>query len=145
VSAAVAPCRDCSEPRGGRYGLRKICWPCWCKRAGYDPLRADRPTTRRSAQRDVFRFVERLSECLGPPVSTPELISVGDGKLERARYRVFRWCCPACGGGESDPDRIWRPFFVDSDGAVTCNALGCLADRRDDVLRGLLAGEETVG
>jgi hypothetical protein len=58
---------------------------------------------------------------------------------------VFRWCCPACGGGESDPDRIWRPFVVDSDGNVGCNALGCLADRRDDVLRGLLAGEETDG
>jgi hypothetical protein len=138
----MSACPGCGEPRGGRYsaGGVSVCWPCWCRRAGHDPLRADPPATRRGAQRDALRLVERLTAALGPPCATPEWVTAGDGERKRADYRVFRWRCPACGGGEGDPDRIWRPFSVDSDGNVDCNAPGCSDDRRDDFFRGLQAG-----
>jgi hypothetical protein len=59
-------------------------------------------------------LIERFTRALGEPVSTPE----------PARYRVFRWDCPVCRAGESDPAGIYRPLAVDSDGQVRCKT-GC--------------------
>jgi hypothetical protein len=80
-------------------------------------------------------LIDGLTRALGSPVATPELISVGGGKLERARYRVFRWRCPSCRAGESDPDLIWRPFVVDSDGRVWCDAPACSTDELAATIR----------
>jgi hypothetical protein len=84
-------------------------------------------------------LIDGLTRALGPPVSTPELISAGGGKLERARYRVFRWRCPSCYGGEEDPQQIYRPFVVDSDGRVWCEAPHCSADELAATVREVVA------
>ncbi len=55
-----APCADCGEPGGGRYGPgQHVCWPCWQKRHGGDgslaepngaasETNSERPVTRAS-------------------------------------------------------------------------------------------------
>ena len=55
--------------------------------------------------------IGRLTELLGRPVATPAL-----------GYRVFRWDCPVCRAGDLDPNRIYRPFWVDSEGRLGCNS-----------------------
>lgn len=90
-----------------------------------------------SSQRATAGLLEQLTKTLGPPVATPEFLSAGGGKLERARYRVFRWRCPACGGGWDDPELSWRPFVIDSDGKVWCEAPGCSEAELAAVLRDL--------
>jgi hypothetical protein len=90
--------------------------------------------------RTTAALIDALTRSLGPPVATPEWISVGAGKRERARYRVFRWRCPACQGGWGDPDLIWRPLVVDSDGNVWCEAPGCSDDRLAEAFYGLRVG-----
>jgi hypothetical protein len=65
-------------------------------------------------------------------------------RLERARYRVWRWRCPACGGGEDDPQRIWRPLAVDSEGDVWCEASRCSADMIARAVRRRLDATETA-
>jgi hypothetical protein len=61
------------------------------------------------------KLVEQLTRAIGAPVATPAVISVGNGEVDRARYRVFRWRCPACGGGRDDP--IYRPIRTVGSGA----------------------------
>lgn len=61
---------------------------------------------------DVYRLVTYLTEVLGPPIATPL----------PARYRVWRWDCPRCFMGRTDPDGIWLPFSLDSEGRLMCNA-----------------------
>jgi hypothetical protein len=79
-----------------------------------------RPTA--ADARAVPALVERFERALGPAVCTPELVADGIGHRVRSRYRVWRWDCPCCAAGETDPDRIWRPLFIDSDGRVACDA-----------------------
>jgi len=62
----------------------------------------------------------------------------GEGKLERAKYRVFRWRCCVCKGGWDDPDGIWRPLVIDSDGDVRCEAAACSPERIAVEVRTLL-------
>jgi hypothetical protein len=88
-----------------------------------------------SAKRATAALVERLTRTIGEPVATPELVRAMGGKLVRSRYRVFRWRCPACGGGTGDP--IYRPFVVDSDGRVWCQAAGCSEAELARTLRAL--------
>lgn len=85
-------------------------------------------------------LIDTLARALGPPVATPEFVCVGAGKRERARYRVFRWVCPSCGGGRDDPELIWRPFVVDSDGRVFCDVAGCSQEQLAATVRNLLRG-----
>jgi hypothetical protein len=80
-------------------------------------------------------LIDGLTRALGPPVATPEWISADGGEPQRARYRVFRWRCPSCHAGESDPDLIWRPFVVDSDGRVWCGGPHCSTDELLATLR----------
>jgi hypothetical protein len=86
---------------------------------------AGRAERTRAATRATAALISRLTEALGQPVATPEWLSAGGGKLERAHHRVFRWRCPACVGGDDDP--IYRPLVVDSDGRVRCEASDCSA------------------
>ena len=65
--------------------------------------------------------VWRFTPALGPAVSTPEWITDGRGGLRRATYRVWRWDCPICRAGEDDPDHIYRPLVIDTDGRVSCD------------------------
>lgn len=85
-------------------------------------------------------LIDKLSRVLGSPTSTPEYVMAWDYRethqLERARYRVFRWPCPACLGGENDP--LYRPFVVDSEGRVWCKAPGCSAEELAATIRTLL-------
>jgi hypothetical protein len=76
----------------------------------------------------VAAVVERFSRALGAAVSTPEWVNSSAGGLERASYRVWRWRCPVCRAGDSDPDQLYRPFSVDSDGEVWCSACDCSAE-----------------
>jgi hypothetical protein len=86
-------------------------------------------------------LIDKLSRVLGPPTSTPEYVMASDyretHRLERARYRVFRWPCPACLGGYDDAG--YKPFVVDSDGRVWCKGPGCLAEELAATIRTLLA------
>jgi hypothetical protein len=82
------------------------------------------------------KLVEQLTRAIGAPVATPAVISVGNGEVDRARYRVFRWRCPACGGGRDDP--IYRPLVVDTDGRVWCEAPGCPVEQHAVTLRGIV-------
>jgi hypothetical protein len=79
--------------------------------------------------RQTAAAIERLSAALGPPVCTPELLADGQGGLERAHYRVWKWPCPACGAGEDDP--FWRPLTVDSNAAGARLVRGRHLDGRD--------------
>jgi hypothetical protein len=86
-------------------------------------------------------LIRRLTDALGPPVSTPDFVRGDDGQLVRSRYRVHRWRCPSCLGGESDPDLIWRPLVVDSDGRVWCDASQCSAEATASAVRERLAAK----
>jgi hypothetical protein len=125
TGADTGPCPGCGEPRGGRYliGGRWLCWPC----SGLRPLE---PPARSavSESRSTRELIDRLERALGPAVATPE----------HRGYRVHRWCCPACGGGLDDPQWIWRPFVVDSDGRVWCEAPGCRRNELEATLRRLV-------
>jgi hypothetical protein len=79
-----------------------------------------RPTA--ADARAVPALVERFERALGPAVCTPELVADGHGHRVRPRYRIWRWDCPCCAAGETDPARIWRPLFIDSAGRVACDA-----------------------
>jgi hypothetical protein len=89
-------------------------------------------------------LIDKLSRVLGPPVCTPEYVMASDyretHRLERARYRVFLWACPACLGGEGEPP--YKPFVVDSDGRVWCKGPGCSAEELAATIRTLLAVAE---
>jgi len=93
--------------------------------------RGEKDDTRPTAAdaRAVPALVERFERALGPAVCTPELVTDHNGHRVRARYRVWRWDCPCCAAGETDPDRIWRPLFIDSDGSVACDACHASAER----------------
>jgi hypothetical protein len=93
--------------------------------------------------RATVELIERLTRALGPPVSTPDLVRCADGQLQRSRYRVHRWRCPSCLGGESDPDLIWRPLVVDSDGRVFCDASQCSAEAIASAVRERLAAKRS--
>jgi hypothetical protein len=75
--------------------------------------------------RATAQLIERFTRAPGKPVATPEWISAGDGRLERATYRVWRWGCPVCCEHLDDPRGIYRPLSIDSDGNVQCSATGC--------------------
>ena len=79
-----------------------------------------RPTA--ADARAVPALTERFERALGPSVCTPELVADGNNSQVRSRYRVWRWDCPCCAAGETDPARIWRPLFIDSEGRVMCDA-----------------------
>jgi hypothetical protein len=83
-------------------------------------------------------LIERLTRALGPPVSTPDLVRGAEGRLERPRYRVHRWRCPACGAHWNDP--IYRPLVVDSSDRVYCQASQCSAEAIGSAVRALLIG-----
>ena len=56
--AVSAPCSDCGEPLGGRYGADKsLCWPCWSKRdqAADAPAADGRPLPPPSVPMEVAR------------------------------------------------------------------------------------------
>jgi hypothetical protein len=89
----------------------------------------------------TVQLLDSFVRVLGRPVATPELVRGADGKLERPRFRVWRWGCPVCRVQETDPDRIWRPLAVDSDDHVTCNACGCSPEELGAAVREL---EETI-
>jgi hypothetical protein len=78
--------------------------------------------------RATHTLIERLAHALGPPIATPEIVSADGGKLQRARYRVWRWACPACGAGYDDELGLYSPLVVDSDGRVWCDANQCSAE-----------------
>jgi hypothetical protein len=130
-------CVVCGTNRGEIHADRRgdeLCVRCFHERH-HDPLVPELPPApRRSRRRDDVgpddpaaapRLIERIARVLGPAIATPEMISVGDGKRERARCRVFRWVCPACGAGYEDELELYRPFTVDTDGRVSCTASQC--------------------
>jgi hypothetical protein len=136
-------CR-CSDPiLGRRYGPDQVCWDCWARAHGSDgsvpePTDPAAPLPghgRILASRETRKLIDQLEVALGPAVATPECIGAGRA---RARYRVFRWCCPACGGGTEDLQGIYRPFAVDSDGHVWCSAPGCREDQFETTVRNLI-------
>jgi hypothetical protein len=86
-----------------------------------------RPTA--ADARAVPALIERFQQALGPSVCTPELVADGNHGQVRSRYRVWRWDCPCCRVGETDPAGIWRPLFIDSDGRVVCNACNASAEQ----------------
>lgn len=94
--------------------------------------------------RDTLRLLAHFSRALGDPAATPEWVCARDGELERARYRVFRWRCCVCRGGWDDPDGIWRPLVIDSDGHVRCEAAGCSPERIAAAVRVLLDIEKLL-
>jgi hypothetical protein len=75
--------------------------------------------------RATIELVDQMTRALGRAIATPEWVSVGGGRRERADVRVWRWTCPVCSGGADDPDGIWRPLAVWSDGGVQCEANDC--------------------
>jgi hypothetical protein len=89
-----------------------------------------------ATRRVVTALIDRLAQALGNPVATPERLTAAGGKLERARYRVWRWPCPVCLAGGDDP--IYRPLVVDSDGRVWCEAAGCTTDALSRAVRARL-------
>lgn len=88
------------------------------------------------------QLITWLTDVLGPPVATPDLVRGPDGTLTRPSYRVHRWACPACRGGWDDP--LYRPLVVDSEGRVFCGANHCSAERLATALRAHAAGESPV-
>lgn len=79
--------------------------------------------------RSTEKLVERFTRALGEPVATPEQIVEADGRLGRARFRVFRWPCPVCCAGYDDPLGLYRPLVIDSDDHVHCTASDCSLER----------------
>jgi hypothetical protein len=75
--------------------------------------------------RATKRALDCLTRLLGRPVATPEFIMDSNCTLEPASYRVFRWRCCWCGGGENDPKHIYRPLALDSDGKIWCEEEFC--------------------
>jgi hypothetical protein len=69
------------------------------------------------------KLIAAMTAAYGRPVSTPAWVTGLDGRLERSKYRVFKWPCGACGAGAND--WLYRPCTVDSDGDVWCSANGC--------------------
>lgn len=116
-----------------------LCRPCWDERfktaPGELPPANEGPSLASSVPVSVLRsqgpaaaderavpdLVNKFSRALGWPVCTPEWVA-NHGRMERAKYRVWRWDCPVCRAGERDPDGIYRPLVIDSDGRVGCNA-----------------------
>jgi ribosomal protein L37AE/L43A len=142
----ATPCPDCGEPLGGRYSHRGlvVCWPCWMKRTGLGRT----PTHRgagvpkdQAVTTATAALIRRLTDALGPPVSTPDLVRGDAGQLERSRYRLHRWRCPACRAHWDD--RIYRPLVVDSDGRVYCDASKCSAEAIAAAVRELLAANRS--
>ena len=86
--------------------------------------------------RATIELIATFTRAMGPPVATPEWISVRSGCIERAQYRVFRWTCPCCHAGWDDP--IWRPLVIDSDGRVRCEASSCPVESIAREIRALL-------
>jgi hypothetical protein len=77
---------------------------------------------------NITAVVAWLTQLLGEPLATPELVWDGE-KLVAASYRTFSWVCPCCMGGYLDGDegdtllhRLFprRPFSVDTEGNVWC-------------------------
>ena len=120
VDAHRAACSTC-RAAGGFYGAERLCWVCWVTRSGLRPIPA-RESAKGASPKLVAQVVERFTRALGEPVCTPEWIADGNGGLERAKYRVWRWDCPLCRSGERDPDRIYRPFAIASDGEAWCDS-----------------------
>jgi hypothetical protein len=63
--SAIVACPDCGEPRGGRYRHARtlVCWPCWCRRTGHDPLATDPPASDpawKAFRRAVIRALDRI-------------------------------------------------------------------------------------
>jgi hypothetical protein len=85
--------------------------------------------------RAAVELVAAMTCAFGQPVKTPAWICGADGRIERSRYRVFKWRCPVCGGGFDDPDRIHRPLTVDSDGEVWCSANRCTPEQIGEAVR----------
>jgi hypothetical protein len=94
-----------------------------------------------SAPCSSVALIRRLTDALGPPVSTPDLIRGDDGQLERSRYRLHRWRCPACRAHWSD--LIYRPLVVDSAGRFYCDASQCSAEAIAAAVRELLAANRS--
>ena len=127
VDAREHRCRECGNA-GGLYGrTEKLCWPCWCKRAGAAPSPTKRHAVGGTSPKLVAQVVERFTLALGEPVATPEWIADGKGGLKRAKYRIWRFDCPVCRAGERDPDRIYRPFAIASDGEAWCDSCDATA------------------
>lgn len=145
--SSATPCPDCGELLGGRYSHRGlvVCWPCWCKRTGLGPRLHHRGAGAlpegQAVTTATAALIRRLTDALGPPVSTPDLVRGADGQLERSRYRVYRWRCPACRAHWDD--RIYRPLVVDSDGRVYCDASQCSAEAIAAAVRPLLAANRS--
>jgi hypothetical protein len=134
-----------------------VCWYCWQLAKGGDgslpepelddesaagasvPLElphAGRVNSRRDGA--TRRLIEQLTRALGPPIAAPEMVSAGNGEVERARYRVFRWACPACNAGYEDELDFYSPFVVDSDGLVWCEAPHCSGEHLAATIRELV-------
>jgi len=79
-----------------------------------------------------------VADAMGPPVCTPEWIMGSDRRLERAGYRVFRWICPRCATG----DHIHRPFVIDTDGKVWCEACRGSEEQLAQAIKWLLLGKD---
>lgn len=93
----------------------------------------------RSTHGAAQRLLELLTRALGQPVSTPEVVRGGSGRLERSRYRVHHWGCPVCGaGGAGSGDPIYRPLALDSEGALHCQASHCSPEAIGCAVRELL-------
>ena len=72
-----------------------------------------------SVRADVPIVVARLMRSLGPPLVGREMV--------RGRWQaVWRFPCPACGGGEDDA--AYRPLVVSGAGWIACTAEHCDAE-----------------
>ena len=116
---------------------RRLCGSCWDERFGEPPgelpayegpqLGSDFGAVPKVSgpsaadRRAVSDLVKKFGRALGAPVCTPEWVA-NHRKLERAKYRVWRWDCPLCHAGARDPDGIHRPLIIDSDGRIGCSA-----------------------
>ena len=78
--------------------------------------------------RAVPALVERFERALGPAITTPEFVTDSSGRQVR-RIRVWRWDCPCCAAGQSDPDRGRGSLFIDSDGRVACDSCHATGDQ----------------
>ena len=87
----------------------------------------------------VPALVERFERALGPALTTPESVTDTDRRQVRAQYRVWRWDCPCCSAGETNPDQHWRTLFIDSDGRVACDACHATGEQIGNEIRIKLA------
>jgi hypothetical protein len=108
-SDVLAPCPDCGELLGGRYPHdgRLVCWPCFMKRTGVDPLPAYTP--RRDPEWVTFRqtIVDRLWA-----LDSRRFFYIDENRILGA--------CPICGGGYVRVDFHGTTPRAD----ITCS-LGC--------------------